>query len=381
MSTAIAEPTETKSIPSGRVAASALLRAVRAVKPVAKPTRKRGASLIPARIHLHWTEDTLTVSATDGAIWASYRIESAPMTAAGSCALPASLLATVAHTTGTITIRPVGDDQVSFTSASGTITLRVAPGDDRLRVPEFYDDAPTWPVDPAHIRALLPAVSDDLSRPILNCVAFQDGAMVATDSYRLHFIDTGVPAYPTGLCAHGTGLPVPKDGLRWVAKESGPVTLSATSNGRHVQLTGGAQTWIVATEQGSTGFPDWRRLIKQSASPNHLVVDRSELLAAVRHCNRIKADPVAYPLKLDLTARSVRAYRTIPDVVTMESTVVARWDGPDTTTAFTGAYLADCLAVGLGDTATIGINAKNPRQMSLITDDSPCRRILMPVVG
>lgn len=386
MSTAVATRQTTR--PEGTVAASALLRAVMAVKPLAVPTYRKKQPAIPPRIRVDWTIDALTVTATNGEAWASYRIESAVCVTPGSVVIQAGLLATVARTVGKITVHAgepvpegVSPDLVVMSEA-GTSRIRTMPFTDWPEEPEV-PDAPTWPVDPSHLRAVLSAASTETSRPILQAIAFQDGAMVATDSYRLHYIDGGLPAYP--------GLLIPESALRWVAKETEPVLMVATSDIRPVvRIVGGSQAWTVRTADGGwhkhadTGervqdradYVAWRKLPEMYPTTNRLTIDRTEILRAIRHCLSIMPGTVD-PIKVEVKHDGIRFVRTISDVCTLEASTVGKLDGPEIAVAFSGSYLRDAIAAGSGDSVTV--HMFDPIRPAVITDDGPCRRLLMPV--
>jgi hypothetical protein len=206
--------TETKeaetAIPEGSLAASALLRAVMAVKPVAKLTHRRGLPALHGRIRMDWTEDALTVTASDGETWASYEVRSAICTSPGSAVIQASVLASVAKTAGKISVSsaddgPVRPPQVRFTTDAGT-TLLHRSADDWPQVPMTPADTDgswtAWSIDPAHVREVLPAASTDVGRPVLQVIAFQPAAMVATDSYRLHYVETGIYGHGVSSSEH-----------------------------------------------------------------------------------------------------------------------------------------------------------------------------------
>jgi DNA polymerase III sliding clamp (beta) subunit (PCNA family) len=369
----------------GTVAASSLLRAIGAVKPLAKPTYRKGKTTLPPRIRLDWTDDAVTVSATDGEAWASYRIDSAVCTGPGTVIIQASLLAAVAKTTGKVAITASSDDQVRFTSVAGTTLLRHSPDAEWPATPDVPTDT-AWPVDPAHVRAVLPAASTEDARPILEAVAFQLGAIVATDSYRLHYIDGDLPDYPDLL--------IPGHALRWVAKETEPVSISATTEVRPVvRISGGAQTWTVKTtdggwhKQADTGervqdraeYVNWRKLPEMHPATSHLIIDRAEILRAIRHCMSISTPSswTPIPVIMAMSATSVQFTRNVPDVCALETSAVAKLDGQEMTIAFGGRYLRDCIAAGSGDTVTIGFS--DPITAALVTDNGPCVRLLMPV--
>jgi DNA polymerase-3 subunit beta len=340
-------------------------------------------------IRLDRAEDALTLTATDSTAWASYRISSAVCAQPGSVIVQASLLAAVAKTTGKVGISakavPFGHvtDQVVFVTDAGTTTLRQYPDDDWPTAPRTPADEQeswvAWSVDPAHIRAVLPAASHEDSRPLLTCVAFQPGVMVATDSYRLHAIDGGLPDWPE--------LFVPAIALRWVAKEQEPVWLCATEDGKVIRISGGAQTWVTRAVDAGTAwsedkkarvpakYPAWRSLIPTNQT-SHLTIDRAEILRAVRHCLSIVPGTVD-PIKLEAKHGGIRFVRTISDVCTLEASTVGKLDGPEITVAFNGSYLRDCVAAGSGDSVTIHMS--DPIRPGTITDDGPAVRLLMPV--
>jgi hypothetical protein len=383
--------TET-AIPEGSLAASALLRAVMAVKPVAKPTYRRGtAQTLPGRIRLDWTDEALTVTASDGETWASYEVCSAICTSPGSAVVQASVLASAAKTAGKITVSSADDGQVRppqvrFTTDAGTTLLhRSADGWPQVPMtPADTDGSWTaWSIDPAHVREVLPAASTDVGRPVLQAIAFQPGAMVATDSYRLHYVEAGVPDYPNLL--------IPEHALRWIAKEQESVSLSATSDERPVvRISGGAQTWVVRTVDGAwksnkigepktyrpPEFPKWRHFLPDF-TPSVLKIDRAEILRCVRHCMSIAPVQSEIPVVLNVTAGAVAFSRSIPMMCSLAATAVAKLDGPRISVAFNGRYLRDAVAAGHGDTVTMGL--RTPIDPVPVTDDGTCARLIVPV--
>lgn len=145
-------------------------------------------------------------------------------------------------------------------------------------------------VDLATVADVAVAASRDEARPILTGVLFDGGDVVATDSYRLHWVEAG-GSFPTVLVPSRAFGFLPKVGTAQMS--AGKVTRPGTPYAEYVggskmaggtrvvhettvttdavRITAGAVTVTVRTIDGD--FPNWRQLVPTN-QPHALTVDR-----------------------------------------------------------------------------------------------------------
>jgi DNA polymerase-3 subunit beta len=193
------------------------------------------------------------------------------------------------------------------------------------------------------------AASREEARPILTGVLIEatpEGiTLVATDSYRLAIRE---------LQASGKGEAralVPERAI----SEAGRAA-AAEEKGEVEVILGEAQTTfrvggLRLTSRLIEGeFPNYRQLIPEPGG-SKLVVDRQELLEAVRRVGLLARDNA--PVKLELNALGARLTSSSPDLGGAVEGVEASYEGDELTVAFNPAYLADGLAGATGERAEI----------------------------
>lgn len=268
---------------------------------------------------------------------------------------------------GAVSLTCSGERLVVDDGAGGTVGLPDVPCDD-----DFKDHplpkGRTWRLEPEQIAAMVAAADHDDYRPIIAGVCFGPGFMVATDSYRVHAIETpDVPDYPEMI--------VPAAALRWLARLSEPAEI--TVSGRTAVISGAGQRWRVPLTEGD--YPNWRVLFENLPPWGYeWTFGRDELLSALRRVIRFADYPTPVVIRtLDGLYHSVLTV-TNGEVVA-EAKVGVSFEGgvPPIPLAFNPRYLAETVAVGTGETVTL--RASDQMRPVTITDESDVRRLLMPV--
>ena len=263
----------------------------------------------------------------------------------------------------------VADTALAVHRGDAKVTARCVPEE---WVPTPAVDGTGFEVESAVLAAVLPAASNDDGRPILEQVAVESEYVVATDSYRLH-------AHPVDLdvLVNDAGkrqVLLPAFVLRPLVKVASKVKVVFDGNGTFLRLEGGPVRFTVKTYQGA--YPGWK-LFDKRASPTTLTVDRPALLAALRHCLTISSW-YPYPVHFKPVPNGVRLHRgPTTGEWALEQAIPCQWTGGPFVFAFNGPYLADAVNAGYGPTVTFGLSSAI--LPATVSDDSPCRRLLMPV--
>lgn len=271
---------------------------------------------------------------------------------------------TVGRFDGDVTLA-VDDGELSLTGADRRVSMRTGDVDDwpRLTWPDVdgqpFDDA-AWD----RVQRVMQSASVDDARPVLCGVRFEDGCVVATDSYRM--------AWAT--CPEGIDALVPAEALRRAAKNlDGPPTMTTTL--QEAVFTAGATSIMTRLIDGE--YPKWRGLTRD-ASPHTLTVDTAALAEAAATVAALPHDPKSpWPVRLDFDHDVLTVSGAIQDVGAAQVTLPAAGTWPGTV-GFNPHYLAGALAVaGCDEIQLQVVDAKKPAMIS----GGDINQLLMPVRG
>ncbi len=244
-------------------------------------------------------------------------------------------------------------DKVAISSPRGRFTLATIPDAD-------YPAQPAAPTGttleiPAGLLAnmlerAIPAASTDEMRPVLTGVLLEihdDYAftLVGCDSYRLHIVEHGERGR-----GDGERILIPGRFARAVAfqlKRGGLVTIAA--NSKHVEVHVGAWHGTARVIEGT--YPDWRRLIPQSAEIG-AALPAAATLAALKMAATVATGNT--PVRLAL-ARTTPSRLRVEDPTMGEFSVdldvaadLGTWDGAEL--GFNGEFFADTITAAQSDT-------------------------------
>lgn len=266
--------------------------------------------------------------------------------------------------TGAVTFHADGE-RVTVSNRNRSIEVPTEPVDG-FPVLRVGDDARTVRLNLDALADVAPAISKDDSRPILASALVEDGAYVATDSYRIHAVETAGST--------GAAFLLPRAAVAVATKFSGSCLASVGERYASVQL---APDMELVCRLVDGGFPQWRRLIPNAPVP---VVEFDALLAPELETMRKLGFKPDIPVRLAPDAGGV--------VLSMNETdeLKARTVVPGTVAvsaiAFTPAYLLEGLA-GMVSTTLTGTDSLKP---VMCVDDTDMfgpggrrLRLLMPV--
>lgn len=193
------------------------------------------------------------------------------------------------------------------------------------------------------------AASGDGARPILTGVLFEtsdDGLrMVATDSYRLAKRDL------SGVGLEGSGL-VPARGLRELPRTIGAPKVTAQLREREAVFSSERGTLRLRLIDGN--FPKYQSLLPDSY-PNHIVLDKEDLLEALGRVTLVAEDHIPVRLKLHEGGMEVSVSRQ--DVGGETEHLSGQFTGSEeeVAIAFNPRYLQDGVSAILGDSVRIRV--------------------------
>ncbi len=139
-----------------------------------------------------------------------------------------------------------------------------------------------WPEKPlaAAIAHVLPAVSADITRPHLCCVALVDGTAVTTDGHRLHTARLGVPTSEPLL------LPVPAaSALSRILTGDDAVVVVRTDTRLKIRVRG----WTLETKLVDAEFPPFEQVIPRQ-STIHMTVEAVQFGQALKRLTALSAN-------------------------------------------------------------------------------------------
>lgn len=329
---------------------------------------------------------TLTTTDIDLTVKASIRAE---VTRRGVQVIPFHALTelTKGSAKGSVVLRANGD-QIELVNG---ITTKVPahPSEEWPRIESFVG-AVRYPLDLDALAEVVIATTFDEARPIFNGVLLDGNEMVATDSYRLHVVQTeavgpGVRGYPKVLLPARVIAAVVKYGkpaILHVSTTAKPAYRYGTVREESFQLvhrckvTAGDATWYARAIEGD--FPNWRGLIP-SNQPNRLVVDRSAIVTALKHVMPMAKHTA--PVRVTLAQGRVHLLAQTHNVGEAETDVPATYVGAELTIGFNPAFLLDAFQTGPGPEVVLEcVDAMKPAVIrEERTDGRRSIRVLMPV--
>jgi DNA polymerase-3 subunit beta len=278
-----------------------------------------------------------------------YRESVIPAEGAGQfdVAVDATKLAEVLKGMRGMAVVDVEDKKLTVSVGGTTAALRAEDDVEFPAWPMFTPtDAPAV-LRPAQVARVLVSVGTDDTLPALTSVAFDYGAMVTTDRFRLTRIVYADSGFST--LVPGATLRAFARGKDMLTVEPGDTLVRLCSGGRSVIVT-----------KPDTEFPKWRQLIPTDA-PVSVLLRRDDLLAAVG------GEQVTLTVYEDGTILVTSADDDGDLEVTREiSGQLIRGDGLPFTVRLRSKYLTECLRnVGCG---AVRMEASSPTKPLLFQD-------------
>ena len=322
-------------------------------------TGRTGTLPVLSGLRLELVGDTLTVTGTDLELTIQLEAQVGGERD-GGVVLPARLSSDIVRSlsAGKVEVSVDGDD-VSISGGRSQFTVRPFALDDYPRLAAPASSAVTLPsadVGEA-LRQVVRAASTDEARPILTGVmltAEADGLrMVATDSYRLAVRDlpgASVLGADQKVLVPGRAL----NELQRLVGSSAELTLRLGERDATFEVG----TTRLTTRLIEGEFPNYRQLIPASY-PNKLTVARDALSEAIRRVKILAKD--ATPIRLQMTADSLRLTAITQDVGNAVEEVDAVLEGTELTVAFNPDYFAAGVdAVGSDEVTLETLDALKP---------------------
>jgi len=350
----------------------------RALSVASRAAATRGALLqVLGGIHLQLEGDCLSVTGSDRNLTVRVTCQVGGQED-GVAVLPAKLAADIAHALDSGQVEmDVGDDEANLSSGRSNFSLRTLVPDEfpRFEIPAGDEVTLSASGVADALDQVVGAASGDDSRPILTGVllaAEEDGLrFVATDSYRLAMRD--LPG--TSIMGREERVLVPSHALGVVGRLLGDVDdLTICLGEREAIFTVGEVQVVTTLIVGE--YPDYGRLIPDD-HPNSLIVERDDMLDALRRVRLLATDLT--PVRLKMTSGALEIEVDKQDVGQAHETVDATYDGEDLTVAFSPDYLIDGLEACPDE--EIRLETCTAHQPALIrgVEDSNFLYLLMPV--
>ena len=244
-----------------------------ALNAVSKATIKpgRGARAVLTGVRIDATDTGVRLITTNLALTLDMRVKGAEVIRPGSVILPYDMLKKALTGPTKAKDKPVtiavGEDRTVVTVGDTSVAMDALDIADWPDI-EFKADGVAM-VHSSLLDELLPAASDNTSRPLLTGVCIDDTAMVTTDSYRLHAI--------VDLPSIGLSEPIIVPAEALALATDGDLMLSWNHQWAQVGCTDG----LVITARLIIGqYPNWPGLIPVSP-PCSITVDRDTLHDAI----------------------------------------------------------------------------------------------------
>lgn len=296
--------------------------------------------------------------------------------AEGRAVIPGKLLGEAVRKMppGPVTVG-LSDGEVEILGKGPRFSLRPLNAEDYPEIPDMAGEGVE--VDGEElaeaINQVVVAASGDSARPILTGVLFEASPeglrMVATDSYRLAVRDL------PGVGLEGTGL-VPARGLRELPRTVGAAKVTARLGDREAVFASERGTLRLRLIEGA--FPKYRSLLPESY-PNHVVVEKDDVMEALGRVSLVAEDHI--PVRLKLTQGGVEVTVTRQDVGGEAEHIKGEYAGTDeeVSVAFNPRYLADGVGAVAGNRVRIQvIDGVRPSVVDA-ADKTDFLYLLMPV--
>lgn len=339
----------------------------------------RGGNLpVLAGLRLELAGDRLVVTGSDLDLTISASIDVAGESD-GVVVIPSKLVSDVvrAMEPGAVVLS-LEDGDAQITAGRSDFSLRTIPAEEFPQVAAAEGDAVTLETAGLAdaLRQVVPAASADDSRPILTGVllaAESEGLrLVATDSYRLAVRD--LPG--ASVLAEGQHVLVPSRALGELGRLLGDDDAEVTLRLGEREASFDVGDVVLTTRLIEGDFPNYRGLIPEN-HPNTLVVDRAELLDAVRRVRLLAQEST--PVRLSMSDDGLELIAMTQDVGQAHESVEASYTGNELTVAFNPDYLLNGVDVSTGDQIQLEtVDALKPAVMRSV-DDQEFLYLLMPV--
>jgi len=352
-----------------RVDRRALHSALRELARVASPR-----SALPALSHvlLHAVENTLTLRATDLTQTLTCTL---PAEGEFNTCLPAKLLANLVRPegkgiVGDAILEPAGKNQTVVRLEDGTTRLTAMdPATFPVENSQLdWSLLAVWPPRPLHdaLSFVLPAASNDASRPHLCAIFVDGGQLVATDGHRMHLAPLPAPL--------GTSLLVPTASAATILHIAGvgeQAVLAIAGN----RIRVGVGPWQLQTRLVDATFPPYQQLVPPRGQPTQLTVETRAMTKALSRLDRLSS--------VRQTVARVNGVLTLtasdPDLGETEvvvPTVTNTHQGADLVAAFDRMYLHDAISTP-AETIELGFSAAlDPLRVDL---DGEKMAVIMPM--
>ena len=340
-------------------------------------TGRTGTLPVLTGLRLELVGDKLTVTGTDLELTIQLEAEVGGERD-GGVVLPARLSADIVRSlsAGRVEVSVDGDD-VSIAGGRSQFAVRPLSFDDYPRLSAPASSAVTLPSAEVgeSLRQVVRAASTDEARPILTGVMLAAEAeglrMVATDSYRLAVRD--LPG--ASVLGADQKVLVPGRALSELQRLVGNASELTLRLGER-EATFEVGTTRLTTRLIEGEFPNYRQLIPPSY-PNKLTVARDALTEAIRRVKILARD--ATPIRLQMTAESLRLTAITQDVGNAVEELDARLEGNELTVAFNPDYFASGVeAVGSDEVTLETLDALKPAVLRGV-DRPEYLYLLMPV--
>lgn len=338
----------------------------------------RGGSLpVLAGLRLELQGDALSITGSDLDLTINVQLEVAGGQD-GVIVIPSKLVSDVVRSLGSGAVElEIKDSDAHISGGRSDFTLRTIPAEEFPKVSPVDGEGVTLEVGEfaLALKQVVSAASTDDSRPILTGVLMTtEGAglrLVATDSYRLSVRD--LPG--TSILDDDQEVLVPSRALGELSRVLGDKeTVMVTLGEREASFASGNVTLTTRLIEGV--FPNYRGLIP-SDHPNNLILNRTELLEAIRRVRLLAQEST--PLRLSMSAEGVELIAVTQDVGEAHESIEANYEGEDLTVAFNPEYLLNGVDVAPGEEIRLEtVDALKPAVLRVVGDEE-FLYLLMPV--
>lgn len=356
-----------------------------ALSTVGKGVSSRSTLPILSGILLVAEKDSLVLQSTDLEISIRHSVP-ARIDEPGQTVVPGKLLGDIVRSLpeAAVTIKTSGADKVSVTCMQSHFEVKTLSPEDFPKFPEVVaEKSATLPTQTvvSVVKQVGKAVSRDDARVILTGVLLSiDGAslkMVATDSYRLAvrevLLDTPIEG--------SIEVVVPGKAMEEVPRlaKSETITLGVSEN--QIIFTFGDTVFVSRRIEGN--FPNYRNLIPAEFE-THAVVDRSELMDAVRRVSLMAQHNAPLRVKVDIDNKVLTLSAQTQDVGdASEDVEIHQVEGQAVEIAFNHGFLTDGIASasGEGDKDEMSLDIVSPLKPGVLRTpgDEGFTYLIMPV--
>lgn len=272
-----------------------------------------------------------------------------------------------------VTVTTDGPDEATVTVGNRTRAMRVLPADEFPRLAAHEPSGMEF-LDTAHLGEIIPAASTDDARPILTGILIGDGRIVATDSYRIYYVD--------GPDLNGTTMLVPSRAAAEVVRIGGEAIMSweeGTWREAHFEWPDRPDRARVVSRLIEGEFPNYKGLIPASHPNAWTFADTAEVIEALKGISKfVGAGNTPVRIRPNEAGSGFTMEALMQDVGLDQFEVAGTAaGGEDLTVAFNPAYLLD-LVKSLGDDPFV-LETVDAQKPALAKGSMGRGRLLMPV--